>query len=157
MALQIVAMGSWSCTRTVLTPSHNPAPPSVSLVFLFVSAVTRYSPFSWDWLTVTNPEPIQTSVKTHKVVLTQTYGLPDPTNPAQVAETELRNDWYKDYFPPGDTSEPSVDIFYPVMDYDLTTVVVNDHNASVVPSPELVGILVRVHRISAAPISRSFL
>jgi hypothetical protein len=84
-----------------------------------------------------NPEAIIRSLETEKVLMSKTYGLPDMSNPDEVSQFEAWSDWLRDFIPPEDNpGEPLNDIYYPIVDYDLGSVRLEDPT-------KVVGIVVR--------------
>jgi hypothetical protein len=78
--------------------------------------VPVYAPFNYDYLSVTHPQSIHAALESGRTVITEAYGLPDESNPEEVAEAEAWYDWYSNYVPPDeDASEPLSDIYYPII------------------------------------------
>lgn len=123
--------------RNVLHPSLPTGLRSAAVASL------NYPPFNWDFLSAIHTEALEKCLETHRVILSRTNNLPDPTDPSELEEYESWVEWFRGFVPPEeDPGEPVNDIFYPILDSDLETVrigdTVEDPNA-----PKMVGLLVR--------------
>jgi hypothetical protein len=104
--------------------------------------VPRTPPFNWDYLGILDPKALIKSIKEHRVVLSPTYGLPDLNNQDEVTQNELWTDWLRDFVSHDeDPGEPTNDIYYPIVDSDLSTMRIVDIEDDQ-QSPRIVGLLV---------------
>jgi hypothetical protein len=130
----------------IIHSDYDDRPPNTSLMLPEWQATPitgRYTVYNWDLLSVTDPTAVYRAMESRQVVLSIPNGLPDVTNEKEVLESELYSEFLHDYVPPGeDSSEPSNDILYPILDDDLSSIRIVDDDRESDPPP-VVAMMVR--------------
>ena len=71
----------------------------------------EYPPYNWDWLSMQANEAPMTALYKHRACISEAYMLPDPTDPIDVAETEIWASWLKGFVQPGEPyDEPASEV-----------------------------------------------
>jgi len=75
-----------------------------------------YPAYNWDWMSMEAVDAPNAAMYKHKTVISEAYLLPDPTDPIDVAETEIWSEWLSGFVQPGEPfDEPASDLVSTVM------------------------------------------